>query len=136
MVLLGDVREAQSMGEGASDAKRHGFRQRAHQIGELVERTIVAGMGALGECADALDAIEQLGAVVNFQHLPQQIAELPDVVSERLMPIGHDLEACCARQQDFCSCPLHRWGRVVLGQTDRRPDSRIIGPPVPPALRR
>ena len=82
------------MGEGASDAKRHGFRQRAHQIGELVERTIVAGMGALGECADPLDAIEQLGAVVNFQHLPQQIAELPDVVSERLMPIGHDLEAC------------------------------------------
>ena len=50
-------------------------------------------MGALGECADPLDAIEQLGAVVNFQHLPQQIAELPDVVSERLMPIGHDLEA-------------------------------------------
>ena len=89
MVLLGNVGEAEKMRERTSDTKGQRLRQGAQEIGQLVERPIVAGMRAFGQGPHALDAIEEPGVIVRLQYLPEQIAELTDVVSQPLVRIGH-----------------------------------------------
>jgi len=77
------------MGERARDAKRRVDGQLAEADRELVEVVVVAGVRALRQGADLFDAREQLRSFMMSQHLPEQLAQQPDIVAQRLMRVGH-----------------------------------------------
>ena len=89
VMLLGDVREAEEVGETACDGERLCDREGAKrpfefgEIGRLVARDLC-------ECANLLHCIEQAVAALFVERPPQEVAEQADVVVESLVRVsGH-----------------------------------------------
>jgi hypothetical protein len=89
VVLLGDIGEVEKMGERPGDRSRRGDRHLAKKLGDVVEIGIVARpAGALGRLAHAFHALEQRLALMVAERQPEQLAQEPHVIPQRLVGIG------------------------------------------------
>ena len=87
MMLLGDVRQVQEVCERAGERNRGVDRQLLELGGQRLEVAIRARAGRLGHGADALDGLEQPIAFVGAERVAQQLAEEPDILSQRFVRI-------------------------------------------------
>ena len=88
MVLLGDVGEVQEVREGARQRDRRVHRQAGQHRRQLAEVAVGAGARTLRQGPDLLDALEHRLTSVRPQRLAEQLAEQPDVLSQRLVRIA------------------------------------------------
>jgi hypothetical protein len=90
MVLLGDVRELEVEGERAEHARL----AREGQLGDGIAKIAVglARTRSPRECADALDVLEQLLAVLLDEDAPEQVAEEAHVAPQDVRDHRHDVQ--------------------------------------------
>ena len=77
MVVLGDVREIQEVGEGTCERCRRfnrEFRKQRRELADIRTR-------CLGQHPNALDGLEELGPAVRSERFAEKFSQQPDVTT-------------------------------------------------------
>jgi hypothetical protein len=88
MVLLRDVGQVQEVREGAGERDRRINREPPELGGQGLKVAIGACPRGLGDCAHALDRLEQPRSLVFAQRFAQEFSQEADILSQRFVRIG------------------------------------------------
>ncbi len=107
MVLLGDVRQVQEVGEGASQRDRCINRQLPEFTGQRLEVAVGARPRGLGDRPDALDRLEESCPLMFAQRFTQEFSEESNILAQWFVRIGLHLAPMISIEEDGTMCVRH-----------------------------